>query len=403
LATLLIVNQGYAQLTGLELLNGKPEKKLKFRFVQGFLLVEIKYAKVFPLQFIFDTGAQNTIFFDKITADLGQVKYDREIKVMGADFKDVMMARIGRNAFIGFDNSLSVKKDIIVLDKDILQIQEIIGEPVHGILGADMLKGLVVHIDYKGSEITLYDGGKFKRDKLKKYTHINAHFYEGKPYIDGWVSIDGKDSIMLKLLVDTGASISLLLHNNTHPSLRLPDNAIRGNLGRGLSGDVTGFVSKTHSLSFQDFNFRSMMTFFQEYNYDMRDTTHVVKRNGIIGNFLLDRFSIFIDYLNNDIYFKPSKKYNKAFTYDRSGLVIFAHGLNLKDFIIADVLEKSPAYEAGLRPKDVIEKVGYISNENLTLERLNNILSGKPGKTITLKIRRNGVKMKIKFKLRELF
>lgn len=372
--------------------------------MQGFLLVEIKYAHYFPLQFIFDTGAQNTIFFDKITADLGPVTYDRDIKVMGADLKSILFARIARHAIIGLDYGHSIKKDIIVLDNDILQIQEIIGEPVHGIFGADMLKGLVIHIDYKKSVITLYDASKFKKSKLKNYTHIDAHFYDGKPYIDSWVSIDGKDSILLKLLIDTGASISLLLHNNTHPSLRLPANAIKGNLGRGLSGELTGFVSKTNRLDFQQFSFKNLITFFQEYNYDIRDTTdNVVKRNGILGNFILDRFSIFIDYLNSDIYFKPSKKYTEEFTYDRSGLIIFAHGPNLKEFIISDVLENSPAYEAGIRKGDVIKKIGFSGSDNLSLERINSMLSRKPGKKICMKIKREDKTIKIKFRLRDLF
>jgi predicted aspartyl protease len=392
-----------AQLTGLDLLEGKSAKKLKFRFVQGFLIVEVKYANIFPLKFIFDTGAQNTIIFDRLTADLGNLQYGKQIFIMGSDLSDRISARVGRNAIIGLENMPNVKKDVIVLDNDLLQIQEIIGESVHGILGADFLKGLVVNIDFKQSVITFHNSSKFKYNKLRDYTKITSKFIEGKPYVDGAVSIDGTDSIPIKLLIDTGASISLMLHSNTHPSLILPEKSVRGNLGKGLGGEVSGFVGKINKLTIDKFHFDTPISFFQEYNRIKIDSSLAIIRNGIIGNFILDRFSIYIDYVKSEFYLKPIKKYNRAFKYDKSGLSIFAHGVNLKEFIINDVIEGSPAFEAGIKPKDIITHVGFYSNESMTLEILTNRLSGKTGKKISMKIKRGDKTLKFKFKLRPLF
>ena len=99
---------------------------------------------------------------------------------------------------------------------------------------------------------------------------------------------------------------------------------------------------------------------------------------------------------------KPEKKYNRRFNYDRSGLVIFSHGRDLKQFIVNDVIDGSPAFEAGIRPNDVITKLCFSSSANLNLDKINNILSGKEGKKIKIKVLREGKTLKFEFRLREL-
>lgn len=96
------------------------------------------------------------------------------------------------------------------------------------------------------------------------------------------------------------------------------------------------------------------------------------------------------------------KKYNRHFAFDRSGIVVFAHGKDLKQFVVSDVIESSPAYEAGVRANDIITKVCFSSSQNLSLDRLNHIFSGKVGKKIKIKVMREGKTLQFTFRLREL-
>ena len=390
------------QISGLELLQGKQSQKLDFRFTRGFILLDVRYAGIFPLKFIFDTGAQNTIFFDRFTAELSQIQYDRVIHVTGSDLSDRVAARIARNLALKPGALSEVRRDVIVLEEDYIQMGEIVGEEIHGILGADFFKGLIVEINFKKQYLKLYDPKHFDTRLLKDHTALNVEFSESKPYIQGTVTMTGGQQANVKMLMDTGASISMLLHNDTDPSLVLPSHVIRGNLGKGISGNLSGYVGRIRQLSFSGFSFDHMVSYFQEYDASMFHDTTSLKRNGIIGNFILDRFNVVVDYLSHKVYVKPEKKYNRSYPYDRSGLVVFAHGRNLKQFVIADVIEGSPAYEAGLRPNDVITKICFYSAGNLSLDRINNILSGKIGKKIKIKISRDGQKKSFEFKLREL-
>ena len=40
--------------------------KIPFRYIQSFILIDIKLEGVIPMTLLFDTGAEHNIFFDKI-------------------------------------------------------------------------------------------------------------------------------------------------------------------------------------------------------------------------------------------------------------------------------------------------------------------------------------------------
>lgn len=391
-----------AQITGLELLKGQKSETVDFSYTRGFIVVKMRYAGFFPLSFIFDTGAQNTIFFDRFTAELVPVQYDRVIQITGSDLSGAVSARIARNMVLKLANLPEVRRDVIVLEEDYIQMAEMIGEPVHGILGADFFKGLIIEINYKKQQLKLFDAKSFDKQYLSEFTAIDAEFADSKPYLNASVTMPGGQQANVKLLMDTGASISMLIHNDTDPSLVLPPHVIRGNLGKGISGSLIGYAGRIRSFSFERFRFEQMVSYFQEYDVSLHADSSVIRRNGIIGNFLLDRFRVVIDYLGHKIYLKPQKKYNRKFTYDRSGLVVFAHGRDLRAFVINDVIEGSPAWQAGIRPNDIITRLGYTNAANLSLDKINRKLSGKEGKKIKIKVLRDGKNLEFEIRLREL-
>lgn len=393
----------FSQIPGLDLLNGKKSERIKFQYVQGFILIDVKYGNIFPLKMIFDTGAQNTILFDELTASLTPLNYDREIQIAGANLNLQITARIGRGAKFKIQELPSVKRDIIVLMENFMNVEEIIGQEVHGILGSDFFKGLIVEINFKKGYLNIYDPKHFNYGKLKEYEKLDVYYSEGKPYINTIVNIHGNDTINTRLLIDTGAALGLLLHNDTHPSLTLPEKTIKGSLGKGLSGDIVGYLGRINSFKLGKYKFERLVTYYQEYDKFLFGDSSMIKRNGIIGTYLLDRFSLVFDQTRSNLYIKAYKNYNKKFKYDKSGIVVFATGKNLNEFVINDVIEGSPAYIAGVKPGDKILKIGwFFTSSSLTLEKINSIFAGKPGKKIKLKVLRNGEKIKLEFILKEL-
>ena len=189
------------------------------------------------------------------------------------------------------------------------------------------------------------------------------------------------DSADVKLLIDTGAGIGLLLHSNTHHGIQLPDQFIETQLGMGLGGDITGFLGRVEKLKMNDFTFSNVITGFQEV-----DTTsmapHMVFRNGIIGNQILSRFTIIFDFAGSRMYLKPEKNFKDRFEYDKSGITVMAAGAHLSKFVVTHVISNSPADRAGIKTGDEIKSVNSIPTSLLTLNSITRRLRSKEGRTI---------------------
>ena len=201
--------------------------------------------------------------------------------------------------------------------------------------------------------------------------------------------------------MDTGASLSMLLHANTSEDLKLPENFVKGSIGRGLGGILEGFLGRLKRLEFGEFYFNNIITNYQDVSETINRES-ISKRNGIFGNALMRRFNVLIDYPRQKLYLQAHRRYNKNFKYDKSGLELIVIGKKLKTIQVYNIISNSPAKEAGFQKGDRILSVNYIPTNLIGLKGISNKLTRKNGKKIRIKIRRRGRTMIIKFKLRDL-
>lgn len=395
----------YAQKhLALDLLDKKQKQQISYKYKNGFIIVEVLFQNYIPFNFIVDTGAEHTILFKKEITDLLKVPYERQISVLGSDLSAKMYAQIVRNISLKVDDCPSVSRDIVVLEKDYLHMSEINGIDVDGILGGEFFRGLVVEFDYDDSKIRLYHPDKYT--PASKYSVHDIEINQFKPYINASYlssNVEIQDTTKLSLLLDTGAAITFMLFTNADSTVVLPPHAIPGNLGKGLGGDVLGYVGKSNHIGLDKYAFDRVITYFQEVDSTIVDVNSL-QRQGLIGNLVLSRFDkMVIDYTYQKLYLQPSKKYNKKFEYDKSGLNIYAVGPKLKTFFVQSVLKDSPAHKAGILPGDMITKIGWWSTRWYSLQGISGKLSGKEGKKIKMQLKRHGYKYKTEFILQDLF
>jgi C-terminal processing protease CtpA/Prc len=125
-------------------------------------------------------------------------------------------------------------------------------------------------------------------------------------------------------------------------------------------------------------------------------------RNGLVGNALLSRFTVILDYHSFKIWLKPGKAYKNEFVYDRSGINIITSGASLNTFIVQGVQPGSPAEDAGILKGDQIIRVGMAPTSILNLADLQRIFQKKPGKKVRVVIKRAGKKYKKTLVLKNL-
>ncbi len=389
-----------AQLMGFKLPKGQDKVTIPFEFRNNFIIVSLVFDDVFPLKFIFDTGSENTILVKKEFTDILNISYDRAFKVLGADFEEELIAYLVRNVNMDLPNLPGENLDLLVLKDDYFKFEQYTGLKIHGILGMDLFKTFTIQIDYQKQHLILHRVEKFVLPS-KKFRSLPVQIHRNKPYLMAEAAIKRDTVAKVKLLLDTGASLSLLLHNNSSKDITVPEKMIPGKIGNGLGGFIKGFVGRINRLSFDEYYFNSVITNFQEIGINA--TEHMnFGRNGIIGNEILSRFNIIFDIARSKVYLKPIKRYNKYFKYDRSGITLIASGKKLDRYRIKELIANSPAMEAGLQIGDLVVSVNSIPLGKDDLRRITRKFQKRGSKRIKIVVLRKGKRMVFRFRLRDL-
>ena len=205
-------------------------------------------------------------------------------------------------------------------------------------------------------------------------------------------------SLSAKLMMDTGASHSILLHAETHEAIEIPEKRIFTTLGRGLGGNIEGYIGRVKEVSLNNYNFEQVIGSFPG-SETLVEFYRPNERQGTIGGGLLSKFVVTIDYFNEKIYLKKGRRFKKGFEYNMSGIEVKAIGNDLDTFIINELTKDSPAEKAGLMPGDVILNINGHNSTNVKLNDINAFFRSKPGRKINLIILRDGQKIKKSFKL----
>jgi PDZ domain/Aspartyl protease len=378
---------------------------IPFEYVNNFIIINVQFERLLPLKFIFDTGAEHTIITKReITDGLG-IHYEKEFKVKGADGMKEVSAYLIRDVQLGIEQRAFEHESMLVFKEDYFRIDDYVGMQIHGILGGSIFSKYIVQIDYKARQITFHQPNDTKIP-LKKFTPLPIDVHKHKPYLNASLRLANDSILPIKLLVDSGAGLALLLQSYTHPQLAVPPNAVPGNLGFGLGGNMAGFISRTKQLNIQSkFTFNQLFTRYQQLPDSIEfDMSILHGRNGILGNQILDQFQLYIDYNRQLLYLKPNSTYGKdSYKYDRSGLSVIATGMKFNQYIVQQVIINSPAALAGIQIGDVITKINGWSTTLFSLEGVVTKLQKPPNTLIRLTLRRpNGALYSTSFRLKDL-
>ena len=375
--------------------------EIPFDLENDFIVIPIFLNNQIPLRFIVDTGAENTVILDRTFTDVLDINYQRTFHVRGADMKSDLTAHLAVGVSMRLaDRLLARNRTVLVLEENYFNLERITGTNIHGILGADFLTRFVVDFDFRKQVMTLHDPQQFS--PRKNLQEMDADFVRNRPYLNLGIGILRDSLICRRLLLDTGAGLTLLMHTSPeHDHVDLPTQTVPANIASGLGGTLSGSVGRSRQVAVADRRLTNVITYFQDVDSSRLEVLN--EREGIIGNRILQRFRIFIDYPRQKVYFRPDgRKWKQRFIYDRSGLSLLAGGENLRKFSVSNVIPGSPADEAGVQVRDRLRAINGINTSLLSLESIMRRLQGKPGRQIKLRVYRGGRLYDLTFRLRDL-
>lgn len=383
---------------GFSMPEGMKSVEIQFEEINNLIVIPITINRFITLKFILDTGVETAILTEKLFADILDVNYLRELTVAAPGIADSIEVYVTNDMTFYLPGGLVGKNmNMLVLKDDYLQLSENMGDEIYGIIGYDIFSRFVVEIDYDAKKLVLYDPKTFK--PRRRLTTIPLEIRKSKPYLRTSISQDnGTNSI--DIMVDTGASHAALLDFEDSEEF-FSGKKIVTRLGRGIGGEIPGYLSRLETLTIAEFEFEKVLfsaPFDGVYN-------KVIKRGskyGTIGGELLHRFDVTIDYQHEVMYLKKSDRYYEAFEYDMSGLSLNAKGISLDSLEVVDVKEDSPAAGADIRVGDMILIINSRQLENSKLSEINALLRRKEGIKIRCKILRGGEVIKKTFFLERL-
>lgn len=374
-----------------------------FELKANLILIKIVIDNSDSLNFVLDTGVRGTILLDTTINDQINTSYSRPIKIRGLGPNDVYEAMVSTGHTIHFGNIKGNFQNIVILQEDLINLSDFIGVKIHGIIGSDIFKRFNIKINYYQKRLTFSEPENYKHKKWKG-EKVDLYFEKSKPYIKS-ASILLNDQIFdsLNLVVDTGGSHALLLNQEAIPPALIASKLVDGNLGRGLSGKLSGKLGRVSKFNFAGRKFKKVITAYPEnMEIGTEEERFAAFRQGSVGGEILKRFIITFNYQQEIMVLKPiSSEIKRPFTSDMSGIDL-KHDSETKEFEVVSIVPNSAAEQGGLLPGDTILFVNKIPASTLSLSEIYQEFRKKNGYPIFMIIRRDNELETINFNLVEI-
>lgn len=312
------------------------------------------------LQFILDTGSAGISLDTGTCVRLGieLTPSDRVVRGLGGS-KQVSFARNRTLLLPGLQvDSL----DFHVNDYEL--ISQVYGLQIDGIIGFSLLSRYIVQIDYDTEHISIYTKGKFTYPRGGLLLKPSLTLI---PIITAPLR-NGSAQRTTRYYFDTGAGMCLLLSHqfvkdSTILSSRRRQRKVIQTEAQGLGGKMSMDITTIQEFRIGNYSFRNVPVYLFD---DQNNITAYPFLGGMIGNDLLRRFNIFLNYGRKEIYMIPNSHYRDAFDYSYTGLIIYLINGHVE---VTDIIKGSPAEKAGFKKGDIILAINNNFSNNLQLYR----------------------------------
>lgn len=344
-------------------------------FTGGVMLIKARFGD-FPdtLNFILDTGSGG-ISLDSgtcIRLKLNPLPSDKTILGIAG----IRPVKFLYNQTLRLPGLSVDSLNFHVNDYDILT--SVYGDKVDGIVGYSFFSRYIVKINYDSMKVYVYSHGNFR------YPHGG---YLIRPIIASLpiVSAEIKDArnVDARFYFDTGAGLCALLSTDFATDSNILDSRrkVFYTQAQGLGGKANMQLTTVREVRLGPYRFRNVPTYVFDDQYNV---TSYPNLGGLVGNDILRRFNVILNYEHRVIYLMPNSHYRDLFDYSYTGLGIYWIEGEVR---VGDVMKGSPAEKAGLKEDDVVVSVG--NNFSNNIQTYKNLLQNA-GEKVKIIVKRGG-------------
>lgn len=350
--------------------------KFPFRqFSGGVMVIHAKFGNIpDSLNFILDTGSGG-ISLDSATCE------EFKIPIRASDTTITGIGGVRKVSF-AFDRTLhlpGLQVDHLNFHVNNYEVlSSVYGEKVDGIIGYSFFSRYIVKINFDNNMVEVYSPGKIIYPREGTLLHPA---FTNLPI--QWLSIKDRKKIGFNYYFDTGAGLCLLLSEDfaKDSSILLSKRKPVVTQAEGLGGKLQMRLTLIKEVRVGPYKFRKVPTYLYKDDYNV---TSYPFTGGLLGNDLLRRFNMVINYPNREIHLSPNTHFDETFDYAYTGLgIYFVNG----KIMVEDVIAGSPADLANFKIDD--EVIAVDRNFSLNMQVYKAILQ-RPDESIKVVVRREG-------------
>jgi hypothetical protein len=324
----------------------QPLTRIPFLSLTGGVMIVTAQMPPFPdtLQFIFDTGSSGISLDSSTAAYLGLQPVYSGYAIRGVGGIRKVPFVNGRSLQLGSIRADSL--DFHVNDYSVLT--SVYGVRIDGIIGYSLLSRYVIRIDQELQQMDWFAAGanvyprrgyrmKLEMDKLPSHA----------AYVQ---DLRGEQS---RFLIDLGAGLNLLFSRRYVQSSGLLDNTRKRWIksGEGIGGRIEMELTTMRQLRIGPYRFRQVPINIFDDDFNV---TNYPDWAGLIGNDLLRRFQVVLNYPAKEMHLLPNRLFSDPFDYSYSGLELYLINNKIR---VGYLAPGSPAAAAGLELGDEVVAV----------------------------------------------
>lgn len=352
-----------------------------FELVSRHVVLNISVNKSRPLSFVLDTGANLAIIRMDVAKELG-LSLEGTVNTGGAGpgtqagsrVKNATWSLVGHDAFV----------QPVALALPLTRLSSGLGRDIDGIVGGEFIKQFVLELDYQARTMTLHDRATFQYGGRGETLPLEFTA-DNHPVLKARVTPRGGEPLERRFLLDIGSGGALVLHSPFVVEQHLLDEqskTVRAIGGAGAGGSTIGRIGRVTALQIGSFTISNPLTLFSE---DKAGAFANASLAGNIGHQIASRFRLFLDYGRKRLILEPSATLADPFDRAFSGISLRAEGSDYRTFRVHEVLEQSPATEAGILEGDIIVSINGRPAENFTLSSINEMLEKPASYVLTIR------------------
>ncbi|MEO7801648.1 MAG: aspartyl protease family protein [Ginsengibacter sp.] len=375
--------------------NQRVEKKAKlltkfsFRLLNGgVMILKARFNNIKDtFNFILDTGSGG-ISLDSLTCEEYQIPHVPSGKTINgiAGSKQVDYAKNNSLHLPG----LEVKNlDFYVNNYEVLS--SVYGERIDGIIGYSFFSRYIVKINFDSIKIEVYEPG-FMR--YPAGGHLLKPLFTTLPIQP--LNIKDERPILSNFYIDTGAGLSFLMSKAfaEDSAVLMKKRKLLPIQAEGMGGKTRMMITMIKELKLGPYKFKKVPAYILDDEYNATSYPFI---GGLLGNDVLRRFNMIINYKKREIHIIPNKHYRDIFEYNYTGLSIYFIDGRI---IIDDVVPDSPADKSNFKKDDIILAI----NNNFTndINQYKDLMQSAEDKVKVL-ILRNNQPILINFKVGKIY